>query len=58
MGMEAPPNLGPRYTSIRTAYQDIARRNGVAFVPFLLTNVAGGRFTEPAGRHPPRRPGP
>lgn len=57
VGMEAPPNLGPRYTGrFRTVYQDLARRNGVAFVPFLLTGVAGvDSLNQPDGIHPTPR---
>lgn len=57
VGMEAPPNLGPRFTGrFRTAYQDLARRNGVALVPFLLTNVAGiDSLNQPDGIHPNAR---
>lgn len=57
VGMEAPPNLGPRYTGrFRTVYQDLARRNGVALVPFLLANVAGiDSLNQPDGIHPTAR---
>lgn len=41
-GIEAPPNFGEMYTSeFRQAFRDVARDSGVAFVPFLLTGVAG-----------------
>ena len=41
-GMEAPPNLGPHYTSrFRQAFRDVADEYDVAFVPFLLEGVAG-----------------
>jgi acyl-CoA thioesterase-1 len=41
-GMEAPPNLGPRYTSeFRQAFRDLAEDRGVALVPFLLEGVGG-----------------
>ncbi|MGH7721103.1 MAG: arylesterase [Gemmatimonadaceae bacterium] len=42
VGMEAPPNLGPRYTSeFRSVFPELARANGATLVPFLLDGVAG-----------------
>lgn len=42
VGMRAPPNLGAGYARrFDAAYADLARRNGVALVPFLLEGVAG-----------------
>lgn len=42
VGMEAPPNFGEQYASaFRQVFQDLARENKVAFVPFLLDGVAG-----------------
>ncbi len=41
-GMEAPPNLGERYTSaFREVFPEVARAEGVDLVPFLLEGVAG-----------------
>lgn len=41
-GMEAPPNLGPRYTvAFRDAWQELARDEHAALIPFLLQDVAG-----------------
>jgi acyl-CoA thioesterase-1 len=41
-GMEAPPNYGPSYTSeFRQVYQELARLDGVTFMPFYLDGVAG-----------------
>lgn len=41
-GMEAPPNLGERYTSaFRRVFVDLARSEGVVLIPFLLDGVAG-----------------
>lgn len=41
-GMEAPPNYGPEYaTAFRQAYREVAQREGVLFLPFLLDKVAG-----------------
>jgi len=42
VGMEAPPNMGERYTSaFREAFRDVAREEGVQLVPFLLEGVGG-----------------
>ena len=53
-GMEAPPNLGARYTSaFREIYPELARANGAALVPFLLEGVAGvDSLNQPDGIHP------
>ncbi len=41
-GMEAPPNLGARYTAaFREVFPDLARANHAALIPFLLEGVAG-----------------
>lgn len=41
-GMEAPPNLGPRYTTpFRETYRTLAEKYNAALVPFLLEGVAG-----------------
>jgi acyl-CoA thioesterase-1 len=41
-GMEAPPNYGRDYiVSFHRVYPELAARYKVAFVPFLLQNVAG-----------------
>lgn len=41
VGMEAPPNLGERYTTqFRNVFRDLARRHDAALVPFLLEGVA------------------
>jgi acyl-CoA thioesterase-1 len=55
--MEAPPNLGPEYTTaFHNLYVDIARENNVTLVPFLLQNVAGVRDLNQAdGIHPTQR---
>ena len=52
--MEAPPNLGSVYTArFRSAYAEVARRNGLTLVPFLLDGVAGERdLNQPDGVHP------
>jgi acyl-CoA thioesterase-1 len=53
-GMQAPPNYGPDYTArFRQAYLDVARRQEVDLVPFLLEGVAGlERFNQADGIHP------
>jgi acyl-CoA thioesterase-1 len=53
-GMEAPPNNGADYTDrFRTVYTDLARRYGVALIPFLLQGVAGDPSLNQAdGIHP------
>jgi acyl-CoA thioesterase I len=41
-GMEAPPNLGARYTErFRDTFRDLAEKHDAALVPFLLEGVAG-----------------
>lgn len=52
--MEAPPNFGSAYTrSFRAIYADIARKQGIPLLPFLLTDVAGiPRLNQPDGVHP------
>ena len=53
-GMEAPPNLGPRYTSaFREVFPRVARKRDAALVPFLLDGVAGERaLNQDDGMHP------
>jgi acyl-CoA thioesterase-1 len=52
--MEAPPNYGATYTrSFRTIYADIARKENVPLLPFLLSGVAGiSRLNQADGVHP------
>ena len=54
VGMEAPPNLGPRYTSeFRKVFPEVAERNGAALLPFLLVGVAGvDSLNQGDGIHP------
>ncbi len=41
-GMEAPPNLGPMYTSaFRAVFAEVAEQEQTDFIPFLLDGVAG-----------------
>jgi acyl-CoA thioesterase-1 len=57
VGMEAPPNYGERYTrEYRQAFQDLAKRNRLEFVPFLLAGVAGvPDLNQRDGIHPTSR---
>jgi acyl-CoA thioesterase-1 len=56
VGMEAPPNLGPRYTErFRSVYPRVAREEGASLLPFLLEGVAGNPDLNQAdGMHPNR----
>jgi acyl-CoA thioesterase-1 len=57
VGMEAPPNYGERYTrEYRQAFQDLAKRNHLEFLPFLLAGVAGvPDLNQRDGIHPTSR---
>ncbi len=50
----APPNFGNEYTrSFSAIYADVARRENVVLIPFLLEGVAGvARYNQPDGIHP------
>jgi acyl-CoA thioesterase-1 len=52
--MEAPPNFGAAYTrSFRTIYSDIAKKENIPLLPFLLSGVAGiPRLNQADGIHP------
>jgi acyl-CoA thioesterase-1 len=52
--MEAPPNLGSAYArNFRTIYTDIAKKESIPLMPFLLNGVAGiPRLNQPDGLHP------
>jgi acyl-CoA thioesterase-1 len=52
--MEAPPNYGTAYTrSFRSIYAEVARKEGIPLLPFLLNGVAGiSRLNQPDGLHP------
>ncbi len=54
--MEAPTNMGARYTSeFREMFPAVAREKGVELVPFLLDGVAGdAALNLPDGIHPNR----
>ncbi len=53
-GMEAPPNLGRRYTrAFRDLFVDLARENRAVLIPFLLEGVAGqAELNQADGIHP------
>ena len=55
--MEAPPNLGAKYTAAFSAmYQDVAKEAAVSLMPFLLRGVAGvTALNQPDGIHPNER---
>lgn len=52
--MEAPPNLGPRYTRrFHEVFPEVARATGVELAPFLLAGVAGNPdLNQGDGIHP------
>jgi acyl-CoA thioesterase I len=54
VGMEAPPNLGTRYTSeFRKVFPELAERNGAILLPFLLDGVAAvDSLNQGDGIHP------
>ena len=55
--MEAPPNLGAKYTdAFHAMYQDVAKEAGVSVMPFLLQGVAGvTSLNQQDGIHPNER---
>lgn len=54
VGMQVPPNMGGTYSSkFRAVFEDLAKKNAVPFVPFLLEGVGGVRDLNQAdGIHP------
>ena len=52
--MEAPPNYGVSYTSsFRRIYSEVAAKEGLPLLPFLLAGVAGiPRLNQADGVHP------
>lgn len=54
VGMEALPNYGQAYAArFRRIYPDLAKRNGLPLVPFLLDGVAGvDSLNQADGMHP------
>ena len=53
-GMEAPPNMGPRFTSrFRAMYPELARRHRLPLIPFILAGVGGvDTLNQADGIHP------
>ncbi len=53
-GMQAPPNMGKDYTEkFRAIFPEIAKKNSITLIPFLLEGVAGNaRLNLPDGIHP------
>jgi acyl-CoA thioesterase-1 len=53
-GMEAPPNFGQEYAvAFRQVYRDVALKERVTFIPFLLQDVAGhSALNQADGIHP------
>ena len=54
LGMEVPPNMGGQYASeFRLIFRNLAIKNNLAFVPFLLEGVGGVReLNQGDGIHP------
>ena len=57
LAMEAPPNLGDRYTRrFHDVYEEVARETGATLVPFFLEGVAGiDSLNQSDGIHPNAR---
>jgi acyl-CoA thioesterase I len=52
-GMTLPPNYGPDYiAAFERVFTDVAARNKVARIPFLLEGVAGTSLMQRDGLHP------
>jgi acyl-CoA thioesterase-1 len=53
-GMQVPPNMGQSYASqFRSVYAELATKNQIVLVPFLLEGVGGIReLNQPDGIHP------
>ena len=53
-GMQVPPNMGGTYASdFKKVFPELAKKNNMALVPFLLENVAGNRdLNQRDGIHP------
>jgi acyl-CoA thioesterase-1 len=52
--MEVPPNMGSKYASeFRVIFTDLAKKNNMALVPFLLEKVGGvPELNQSDGIHP------
>ncbi|WP_228466956.1 arylesterase [Adhaeribacter swui] len=53
-GMEIPPSMGGAYAAqFRVVFRQLAEKNNIAFIPFLLEGVAGERsLNQGDGVHP------
>ncbi len=53
-GMQIPPNMGPEYaTAFKNIFPNLAAKNKLALVPFLLENVGGiSALNQTDGIHP------
>jgi acyl-CoA thioesterase-1 len=52
-GMTLPPNYGPEYiAAFRSVYRDLAAKDKVALIPFLLEGVGGTSRMQRDGLHP------
>jgi acyl-CoA thioesterase-1 len=53
-GMQIPPNMGPQYTTkFREIYPELAKKNNLPLIPFLLEGVGGiAKLNLPDGIHP------
>ena len=53
-GMQIPPNMGTAYTKeFRELYKQLADKNKLVLIPFLLENVGGiPKLNQPDGIHP------
>ena len=54
LGMQVPPNMGPDYVSgFKGIFPQLAKKNNMALVPFLLQGVGGvKRLNQADGIHP------
>lgn len=54
LGMQVPPNMGRDYvTQFKSIYPQLAAKNNMAFVPFLLEGVGGvAQLNQADGIHP------
>lgn len=53
-GMQLPPNMGSEYTTeFKALFKDIATKNNIEFIPFILENVGGiASLNQRDGIHP------
>ncbi|RIV52082.1 arylesterase [Flagellimonas taeanensis] len=56
-GMQIPPNMGPEYTSgFRDIFPELAQKEDLALIPFLLEGVAGiPELNQGDGIHPTQK---